>query len=116
MSGKLTTHVLDLGQSCPAAKMKIELYSEQAGSVIKTMTTNQDGRLDQPLLNNQEVRSGHYELRFYVEDYYKNLDRTAAETSIWDIVSLRFHIKDQDQHYHIPLLISPGGYSTYRGS
>ncbi|WP_322903762.1 hydroxyisourate hydrolase [Paenibacillus campi] len=116
MSGKLTTHVLDLGQGCPAVGVLIELYDVAASALIGKAVTNRDGRVDAPLLSEEQMKAGRYELRFYVGDYYRTLALPAAETSIWDVVPLQFEIRDESSNYHIPLLISPGGYSTYRGS
>ncbi len=114
--GKLTTHVLDLGRGCPAAEVHIELYNAATDQLLGNATTNSDGRVDAPLLSGDDMQSGVYELRFHVGDYYHRLALSAAETSIWDIVPIRFKIENADSNYHIPLLISPGGYSTYRGS
>ncbi|MFD1888487.1 hydroxyisourate hydrolase [Paenibacillus wenxiniae] len=116
MSGKLTTHVLDLGQGCPAVGVAIELYEVATGKQMGTAVTNHDGRVDAPLLSGEQMNAGVYELRFHVGDYHRTLATAAAEASIWDIVPIRFQIGDTDRHYHIPLLVSPGGYSTYRGS
>jgi len=115
-SGKLTTHVLDLGRGCPAAEMHIELYDMANTQLLGTAITNSDGRVDAPFLSGHDMQVGLYELRFHVGDYYHKLALPAAEASIWDVVPIRFKIEDADSNYHIPLLISPGGYSTYRGS
>ncbi len=114
--GKLTTHVLDLGRGCPAAEVPIELYDVIHDQIVGTAITNSDGRVDAPLLSGDDMQAGLYELRFHVGDYYHKLALPAAETSIWDVVPIRFKIENADSNYHIPLLISPGGYSTYRGS
>ncbi len=116
MSGKLTTHVLDLGQGCPAVGVAIELYEVATGEKLGAAVTNDDGRVDAPLLSGADMKAGVYELRFHVGDYHRKLATAAAESSIWDVVPLRFQIRDTDSNYHIPLLVSPGGYSTYRGS
>ncbi|MEW4369149.1 hydroxyisourate hydrolase [Paenibacillus kandeliae] len=116
MSGKLTTHVLDLGQGCPAVGVRIELYRDGETQPLRTAVTNSDGRVDQPLLSGDELVSGTYELHFYAGDYHRQLGIPAADSSIWDVIPLRFVIQDIDSNYHIPLLVSPGGYSTYRGS
>ncbi len=114
--GKLTTHVLDLGQGCPAVGVVIELYEVATGKQLAVAVTNHDGRVDAPLLSSEAMKSGVYELRFHVGGYHRTLASAGAASSIWDIVPLRFEIRDTDSNYHIPLLVSPGGYSTYRGS
>ena len=108
MSG-LTTHVLDTMRGIPAAGMKIELWSRDPAHLIKTITTNPDGRADEPLLAASEMRAGDYELVFYVGDYF-------GEKRFLDRVPVRFMISDAGAKYHVPLLVSPWAYSTYRGS
>lgn len=103
----LTTHVLDLARGCPAAGMKIELHS--LGKLLKAVTTNIDGRTDAPLLSGEEFTAGEYELVFHVGDYF-------GERRFLDRVPVRFTIEDAEAKYHVPLLVSPWGYSTYRGS
>jgi 5-hydroxyisourate hydrolase len=103
----LTTHVLDTKNGRPAAGMKIELYS--LGKVLKTVTTNVDGRTDGPLLNEEEFATGDYELVFHVGDYF-------GDRSFLDRVPVRFTISDENAKYHVPLLVTPSAYSTYRGS
>ncbi len=103
----LTTHVLDTMNGRPAAGMKIELWS--SGRMLKSVTTNADGRTDAPLLNEQEFATGSYELVFFVGDYF-------GERRFLDRVPVRFNISDADAKYHVPLLVSPWSYSTYRGS
>lgn len=117
MSGYLTTHVLDTARGCPAAGLTIDLYRLDAGSRehIRTLTTNDDGRTDAHILPEAEFRTGTYELLFHTGDY---LDRTGTppeEPRFLDIVPLRFGMSEA-AHYHVPLLLSPFGYSTYRGS
>ncbi len=114
--GRLTTHVLDLGSGQPAAGLTVELY--RVGEPSERLTaavTNADGRLDRPLLEGGDLTKGSYELRFHVGDY---LHRTAelADTPFLDVVPIRFGVASPEQHYHVPLLLSPYGYSTYRGS
>jgi 5-hydroxyisourate hydrolase len=106
MSG-LTTHVLDTARGIPAVGMKIELWS--SGKLLKTVSTNADGRTDSPLLSGQELSGGNYELIFYVGDYF-------GEPRFLDRVPVRFTIDDAKAKYHVPLLVSPWAYSTYRGS
>ena len=115
--GKLTTHVLDTATGKPAAGLRIELYlvSGESHRKIGSFKTNADGRVDTPLLEGDAFKPGQYELVFFAGDY---LDRTAAnlpEPKFLDRIPLRFGISD-DSHYHVPLLLSPFSYSTYRGS
>jgi 5-hydroxyisourate hydrolase len=111
--GKLTTHVLDTALGKPAAGMVIELWSGERH--ITTVTTNADGRADTPLLEGDAFKGGHYELRFYAGDYLRR-GNTKPEPLFLDVIPIRFGIADAAQHYHVPLLLSPFGYSTYRGS
>jgi 5-hydroxyisourate hydrolase len=108
MSG-LTTHVLDLTRGCPARGMKIELWSIDPSKQLKSVQTNPDGRVDSPLLEGNEMVAGSYELLFHVGDYF-------GERRFLDRVPIRFVISDASAKYHVPLLVSPWGYSTYRGS
>jgi 5-hydroxyisourate hydrolase len=103
----LTTHVLDTMRGIPAGGMKIELWL--SGKMLKTVTTNADGRTDSPLLSAAEFATGNYELVFYVGDYF-------GERRFLDRVPVRFTIDDAKAKYHVPLLVSPWAYSTYRGS
>ena len=103
----LTTHVLDTTNGRPAAAMKIELWL--SGKLLKTVTTNADGRTDSPLLGEGEFSTGSYELVFFVGDYF-------GERRFLDRVPVRFTIDDAKAKYHVPLLVSPWAYSTYRGS
>lgn len=103
----LTTHVLDTMNGRPAAGMKIELWS--SGKLLKSVTTNADGRTDSPLLDADEFSIGSYELVFFVGDYF-------GERRFLDRVPVRFTIDDAKAKYHVPLLVSPWAYSTYRGS
>ena len=106
MSG-LTTHVLDTRDGRPAAGMTIELWSSD--KLLKTVKTNADGRTDSPLLDAKDFAAGNYELVFYVGDYFR-------ERRFLDRVPVRFTIDDVGGKYHVPLLVSPWAYSTYRGS
>lgn len=113
--GRLTTHVLDTATGRPAEGMTITLRSGD-GTEIKTVVTNADGRVDSPLLIGADLIVGTYELLFHVGEY---LDRTSpglAEPKFLDLIPLRFGVSDATAHYHVPLLLSPYGYSTYRGS
>lgn len=114
-SGRLTTHVLDTARGTPAQGLRIELlriYGERAEPIAETRT-NDDGRCDEPLLSGGEMQAGTYELRFHVGDY---LGREDGRTAFLDVIPVRFGITEQAGHYHIPLLLSPFSYSTYRGS
>jgi hydroxyisourate hydrolase len=106
---QLTTHVLDTMRGIPAAGMKIELWSLDQSKIIKTVATNADGRTDAPLLTAGEMKTGNYELIFFVGDYF-------GERRFLDRVPVRFVISDAAVKYHVPLLVSPWAYSTYRGS
>ena len=114
MPGKLSTHVLDLTTGKPAAGMKVELWSHGATpKLLKTVTTNADGRTDAPLLEAATMAAGSYELVFWVKDYF-----TARKTDspFLDRVPVRFNITDPAAGYHVPLLVTPWAYQTYRGS
>jgi 5-hydroxyisourate hydrolase len=106
---KLTSHILDIFNGKPAAKMKIQLWRSEPRSLITEVFTNQDGRCDAPLLEDDSMAAGEYELVFFVRDYFGN-------SPLLDTVPIRFTIFDAGQNYHIPLLVSPWAYSTYRGS
>ena len=105
----LTTHVLDTMRGCPAANMTIELWALDQSKLLKTVRTNSDGRTDSPLLSTAEMVAGNYELIFFVGDYF-------GERRFLDRVPVRFIISDVAAKYHVPLLVSPWSYSTYRGS
>jgi len=115
--GRLTTHVLDTAQGCPAASVGVELYRVDAQRIlIKKDQTNSDGRLDSPLLDVDEFETGIYELVFQAGDYFRASPLKLPDPSFVDEVVLRFGIADIDAYYHVPLLVSPWSYSTYRGS
>ena len=116
--GKLTTHVLDTATGKPAAGLKITLYSagDWGLSEIKKVTTNSDGRCDGPLLKGDDFKKGYYELHFEAGEYLRSTGVELPEHAFLDLVPIRFGIDDENSHYHVPLLISPYGYSTYRGS
>jgi len=105
----LSTHVLDTARGRPAAGMRIELWSTESSKLLKTLTTNADGRTDSPLLAGAEFAPGGYELVFYVGDYF-------GERQFLDRVPVRFNLTNTTAKYHVPLLVSPWAYSTYRGS
>jgi 5-hydroxyisourate hydrolase len=102
----LTTHVLDLAAGRPAAGVAITLL--RGDEVVARAVTNADGRTDEPLLGTLEA--GEYELRFAVGDYF------GGGPGFLDVVPVRFGVTDPRSHHHVPLLVAPGGYSTYRGS
>jgi 5-hydroxyisourate hydrolase len=118
MPARLSTHVLDTAHGCPAQGMQIELWSVDSDKrkLLKTVRTNSDGRTDQPLLAADEVRVGQYELVFYAGDYFANKGETLSKIRFLDRVPIRFGIADANATYHVPLLVSPWAYSTYRGS
>ena len=116
--GRLTTHVLDAAHGCPGSSIKVELY-RVAGTqleLVATAQTNSDGRCDAPLLEGDAYRSGVYQLQFNAGDYYRARGVVLPEPVFLDVVVLRFGISAEQDHYHVPLLISPYSYSTYRGS
>jgi 5-hydroxyisourate hydrolase len=120
MTGKLTTHVLDTAFGQPAAHMTVELWAIKKAPVqrilLKTVSTNSDGRTDAPLLMDDEFQSGVYELVFAVGSYFAAKANLSSEFPFLDQVPIQFGIADASVHYHVPLLTSPWAYSTYRGS
>jgi hydroxyisourate hydrolase len=116
--GRLTTHVLDTHAGCPAAGLRIELYqiSGATRTLLATRSTNADGRADAPLLEGAAFTRGSYELHFYVGAYFAARGLRLPEPPFLDLVPIRFGIADPSAHYHVPLLVSPWAYSTYRGS
>ncbi|WP_233863229.1 hydroxyisourate hydrolase [Paraburkholderia adhaesiva] len=116
--GKLTTHVLDTANGRPGSGIKVELFalSGDARHALKTVTTNHDGRCDEPLLEGKALVAGEYELVFHAGDYFASLGTNLPQPRFVDHVVLRFGIADAGSHYHVPLLVSPWSYSTYRGS
>lgn len=117
-TGWLSTHVLDTASGTPAANVEIELFriDGEARTRIANLRTNDDGRCDGPLLIGDTFTSGQYELLFHVAAYYRAKGVTLPEPAFLDQVPIRFGISDGDAHYHVPLLVAPYGYSTYRGS
>jgi 5-hydroxyisourate hydrolase len=109
--GRLTTHVLDTARGKPGAGIPVELYRLENGTdtLIAKATTNRDGRTDAPLLEGASLRGGTYQLVFRIGAYF-------AGEGFLDVVPIRFKIADAAAHYHVPLLCSPWGYTTYRGS
>lgn len=116
--GRLTTHVLDTAHGKPAAGMTIEFFAREGGgwTLIKTLTTNADGRTDQPLFEGDAMRTGEFQLLFYAGDYFRRAGVTLPKPAFLECVPLVFGIADAAAHYHVPLLCSPWSYSTYRGS
>ena len=117
-TGYLTTHVLDTARGCPAAGLAIWLYRVSGNShrKIAEAVTNADGRTDAPILPASDFRPGTYELVFHAGDYLRATGQAGAEPLFLDQVPIRFGMSDGAAHYHVPLLLSPYGYSTYRGS
>jgi 5-hydroxyisourate hydrolase len=117
-SPRLSTHVLDTANGCPAATMQIQLWAlgEHSPRLLKTVRTNSDGRTDQPLLAESELRAGQYELVFFVGEYFAARAGSQPRIPFLDRVPVRFGIADPTTGYHVPLLVSPWSYSTYRGS
>lgn len=118
--GRLTTHVLDTAQGRPGAGIVVELWrldaSGERRELVKTVSTNADGRTDKPLLTGDELIAGTYELVFAVGAYFAAQPVHASTPPFLDRVPVRFTIADMEAHYHVPLLVSPWAYSTYRGS
>ncbi|MDZ7644711.1 MAG: hydroxyisourate hydrolase [Woeseiaceae bacterium] len=114
--GKLTTHVLDTANGRPGRDIAVELYRLDGDRELVTRTTtNADGRTDAPLLAGADWQPGRYELAFAVGPYFRGTGPQPAEPPFLDDVVIRFGLAD-DAHYHVPLLVSPWSYSTYRGS
>ncbi len=117
--GKLTTHVLDTASGKPAAGLVAQLLKEIEPGVfesLRTVVTNADGRVDGAVLGPLEMVAGVYELRFAAGDYLRRTGAPVTDPAFLDVIPIRFGISDTTAHYHVPLLLSPYGYSTYRGS
>jgi 5-hydroxyisourate hydrolase len=115
----LTTHVLDIARGRPAQSMRVELYEFDANGareLLVDVATNADGRTDKPLIGATDARVGCFELVFHAGDYFRNQGAKLADPPFLDIVPVRFAVADPAAHYHVPLLVSPWTYSTYRGS
>ena len=115
----LTTHVLDITRGGPAADVRVELHeigADGARRLVTATTTNSDGRTDKPLIAADEARVGRFELDFHAGDYFRAQGADFAEPPFLDVVPIRFGIADSGAHYHVPLLVRPWSYSTYRGS
>lgn len=120
MTGLLTTHVLDTMHGCPAAYLRIRLWrlttSGEQRELLKTTQTTINGRTEFPLLQGEEFVPGRYELEFAVGEYFAARQVALPDPPFLEIVPVRFGIAEAGTHYHVPLLVSPWAYSTYRGS
>ncbi|SMO93365.1 hydroxyisourate hydrolase [Ruegeria faecimaris] len=118
MAGYLTTHVLDTAKGCPAEGLKIALYAitQDGRHKLAEMLTNADGRTDSPILPQANFETGEYELVFSAGDYLRASGQADDEPLFLDEIPIRFGMSEADAHYHVPLLLSPYSYSTYRGS
>jgi len=116
--GRLTTHVLDTAAGGPATGLRIDLYGcdDAARRLITSVTTNGDGRVDGPLLEGADFAGGRYQLVFHAGAYLRACGTALPDVPFLDEIVIAFGIDRPDQHYHVPLLLSPYGYSTYRGS
>lgn len=116
--GRLTTHVLDTAKGLPAKNLKITLFQLRNGArtLLKTSVTNHDGRCDGPMLEGEDFEEGTYELVFEVGDYFSTTENVLPNPPFLNLVPIQFSIADAAAHYHVPLLVSPWSYSTYRGS
>ena len=114
---KLTTHVLDIYSGKPGKGIKVDLFYINANEKIKlnSIVLNSDGRSDGPLVEKDNFKNGKYELVFYIGDYFKSILKSETTTFLYDVI-IRFGISKNNEHYHVPLLVSPWSYSTYRGS
>ena len=117
MTGYLTTHVLDTARGCPAGGIRVTLFhlTGSGRQQVASAVTNQDGRTDAPILPPEAFAAGQYELVFNAGPYLRDTGQAAGETLFLDQVPIRFGMAEP-AHYHVPLLLSPFGYSTYRGS
>ena len=118
MAGKLTTHILDTAAGRPGAGIAVTLYAVE-GAVRRELVrvrSNADGRCDAPLLAGDDFKPGIYELVFATAEYFRAQGVALAEPPFLDEIHIRFGIASAEQHYHVPLLVSPYAYSTYRGS
>lgn len=116
--GKLSTHVLDTMNGKPAEGVAVRLYrlGNNGAELVKTVRTNADGRCNEPLLQGSEMQAGRYELVFAAGDYFAAAAATLSEPHFLDEIPVRFGIADTDANYHVPLVMTPWTYSTYRGS
>jgi len=114
---KLTTHVLDVYSGKPGKGIKVDLYFIKSGKreKLNSIILNNDGRADKPLIEGSNFQEGQYELVFFVGDYFKKITEMPKIPFLDDVV-VKFGISNAKEHYHVPLLVSPWSYSTYRGS
>ena len=115
----VTTHVLDVTTGRPAEGVRLQLYELAGGSdreLMADVVTNADGRTDKPLMSADQARAGRFELIFHAGDYFRCRRAELADPPFLDIIPIRFGVADAKAHYHVPLLVSPWSYSTYRGS
>mgnify|MGYP003623011276 CR=1 FL=1 len=115
---RLSTHVLDTSRGQAARDLKVELHRIEGGARVHCLTvrTNADGRTDLPLLSGERIPSGLYEITFAAGDYFRALGMALPDPPFLDEIVVRFGIADAGANYHVPLLVSPYGYSTYRGT
>lgn len=115
---RLSTHVLDTSRGRPAVDMMVTLFLHRTGGreLVRAVRTNVDGRTDEPLLSGDQIETGTYELVFSAGAYFRQLGEQLPSPPFLDEVVIRFGIADAQGEYHVPLLLSPYGYSTYRGS
>jgi 2-oxo-4-hydroxy-4-carboxy-5-ureidoimidazoline decarboxylase len=119
VDGRLSTHVLDNSSGKPAAGIEVELVERSrlgVSRVVARAVTNSDGRTDQPLIGGRPVPIGHYDLTFYVGKYFKERNVPLSDPPFLDDVALRFAVSEPEGHLHVPLLVTPWSYATYRGS
>ena len=116
--GLLTTHILDTAHGCPAGHVHIGLYraSDEKIEYILNTVTNADGRCDNPVLKDSDFVVGTYELHFHIGDYFRTRGLDLVAPNFLEIIPVRFGVSSPEEHYHVPLLVSPFSYSTYRGS
>ncbi|SMC70536.1 hydroxyisourate hydrolase [Polynucleobacter kasalickyi] len=116
--GRLTTHVLDTAQGIPGKGIKVNLYfkSDSSQVLLASKVTNDDGRCDTPLLEGDKFIAGEYLLEFEIGNYFKNSSLNLTEPHFLNNVLIQFYAANSESHYHVPLLVTPWSYSTYRGS
>ncbi len=114
----ITTHILDVSGGIPATGVSVELYrqSGETWDMVRELVTNVDGRTDEPILKPEETTIAVYELRFHIGDYFAAKNNDEDDVPFLDIVPVRFSISELTRHYHVPLLVAPWSYTTYRGS
>lgn len=120
-NGYITTHVLDTARGQPASGIRIDVYrlSDASGGGrehIASVTTNTDGRTDRPVIDSANIAAGYFEFVFHAGSYHMQVLGRDDQVAFLDVIPIRFGVTDPSQHYHVPLLLSPFGYATYRGS